>query len=52
MIECLQTFYAFNVPDYEISQLMGDLQSFRKMIVTKPIKGYKSPYNSPFKGIK
>ncbi|MDB4041903.1 group 1 truncated hemoglobin [Methylophilaceae bacterium] len=52
MIECLHTFYAFNVPDYEISQLMGDLQSFRKQIVTKPIKGYKSPYNSPFKGIK
>ena len=49
MIECLQTFYAFNVPDYEISQLMGDLQSFRKMIVTKPIKGYKSPITVPLK---
>mgnify|MGYP001240586021 FL=1 len=52
MVECLQTFYAFNVPDYEISQLMGDLQSFRSDIVTNPIAGYKSPYNSPFNGIK
>lgn len=39
MIECLHTFYAYNIPDYEISQLMADLESYRKVIVTgeKPV---------------
>ena len=39
LIECLHTFYAFNVPDHEISQLMGSLESYRKDIVTaeKPV---------------
>ncbi|MEK9932961.1 MAG: group 1 truncated hemoglobin, partial [Methylophilaceae bacterium] len=44
MTECLQTFYYFNVPDYEISQLMADLQSFRNDIVTVNDPNYKSPY--------
>jgi|SRR5210317_1218160 hemoglobin len=44
MTECLQTFYNFNVPDQEISELMADLQSFRGDIVTNPTPGYKSPY--------
>jgi hemoglobin len=44
MTECLQTFYNFNVPDQEISELMADLQSFRDDIVTNPTEGYKSPY--------
>ena len=44
MTECLQTFYYFNVPDYEISQLMGDLQSFRDDIVTVNDPNYTSPY--------
>ncbi len=39
MIECLHTFYAYNIPDHEISQLMADLESYRKVIVTgeKPV---------------
>ena len=39
LIECLHTFYAFNVPDHEISQLMGSLESYRNVIVTgeKPV---------------
>jgi len=44
MTECLETFYAFNVPDHEISQLMADLQSFRAEIVTAGDPNYKSPY--------
>ena len=51
MIECLHTFYAFDVPDHLILAIMADLQSFRGDIVTKPTKGYKSPYNSPYNGI-
>ena len=46
MTECLQTFYAWNVPDYEISQLMADLQSFRGDIVTNPTADYKNPYKT------
>ncbi len=34
LIEALHTFYAFNVPDHEISQLMGSLESYRNVIVT------------------
>lgn len=52
MVECLQTFYQYGLPDPLIKGLMADLQSFRSDIVTKPIKGYKSPYNSPYNGIK
>ena len=39
MVECLHTFYAFNVPDYEIKQLMTGLESYRNVIVTgeKPV---------------
>lgn len=39
LIECLHTFYAFNVPDHEIKQLMTSLESYRKDIVTaeKPV---------------
>ena len=39
MIECLHTFYAYNIPDHEISQLMADLESYRNVIVTgeKPV---------------
>ena len=39
LIECLHTFYAFNVPALEISQLMGSLESYRNVIVTaeKPV---------------
>ena len=32
--ECLETFYTYNIPDYEISQLMADLESYRNVIVT------------------
>lgn len=35
MTECRQTFYNFNVPDKEIGELMADLESFRKDIVTR-----------------
>lgn len=35
MNECLHTFYAFNVPEKEIGELMADLQSFRNDIVTR-----------------
>ena len=52
MIECLETFYQFDVPDHLIKLIMADLQSFRNVIVTKPTKGYKSPYNSPYNGLK
>ncbi len=34
LTECLETFYAYNIPDYEISQLMADLESYRNVIVT------------------
>ena len=34
LTECKETFYAFNVPDHEISQLMADLESYRNVIVT------------------
>ena len=39
LVECLETFYAYNIPGHEISQLMGDLESYRNVIVTaeKPI---------------
>ncbi len=39
LVECLETFYAYNIPDHEISQLMADLESYRKVIVTaeKPV---------------
>ena len=39
MVEALETFYTYNVPDLEISQLMGDLESYRNVIVTaeKPV---------------
>ncbi len=35
MNECKNTFYAFNVPEKEIGELMADLQSFRDDIVTR-----------------
>lgn len=35
MAEAKQTFYAFNVPDKELGELMADLQSFRGDIVTR-----------------
>ncbi|NIP30399.1 MAG: group 1 truncated hemoglobin [Candidatus Dadabacteria bacterium] len=35
MNECKNTFYAFNVPDKEIGELMADLESFRGDIVTR-----------------
>jgi hemoglobin len=36
---CLETFYAYNIPNHEISQLMADLESYRNVIVTseKPV---------------
>ena len=39
LTECLETFYAFNVPNHEISQLMADLETYRNVIVTseKPV---------------
>lgn len=39
MVECLHTFYAFNVPDKEIKELMTGLESYRNVIVTaeKPV---------------
>jgi hemoglobin len=39
LTECLETFYAFNVPNHEISQLMADLETYRSVIVTaeKPV---------------
>ena len=39
MVECLQTFYAYNVPDKEIKELMTDLESYRNVVVTgeKPV---------------
>jgi hemoglobin len=35
MNECKKIFYAFNVPDKEIGELMADLESFRDDIVTR-----------------
>ena len=37
--ECLETFYTYNVPAHEISQLMGSLESYRNVIVRaeKPV---------------
>ena len=37
--ECLETFYTYNIPALEISQLMADLESYRNVIVTaeKPV---------------
>jgi hemoglobin len=32
---CLVTFYQFNVGNHEIDQLMDDLESYRKVIVTR-----------------
>lgn len=32
---CLATFYHFNVGNHEIDQLMDDLESYRKVIVTR-----------------
>ncbi len=32
---CLATFYKFNVPNHEIDQLMDDLETYRKQIVTR-----------------
>ena len=32
---CLATFYQFNVGNHEIDQLMDDLESYRKVIVTR-----------------
>ena len=39
LTEALETFYAFNVPNHEISQLMADLETYRSVIVTaeKPV---------------
>lgn len=34
MTECLHTFYAFNVPQKEVDELMAGLQKYRKDIVT------------------
>ena len=34
LTEALETFYAYNIPDHEINQLMADLESYRKVIVT------------------
>lgn len=34
MTECLHTFYAFNVPQKEVNELMAGLQKYRKDIVT------------------
>lgn len=32
---CLTTFYKFNIPNHEIDQLMDDLETYRKQIVTR-----------------
>lgn len=32
---CLATFYHFNIGNHEIDQLMDDLESYRKVIVTR-----------------
>ncbi len=32
---CLATFYNFNVGNHEIDQLMDDLESYRKVVVTR-----------------
>lgn len=32
---CLSTFYRFNIPNKEIDALMDDLESYRKVIVTR-----------------
>lgn len=32
---CLSTFYHFNIGNHEIDQLMDDLESYRKVIVTR-----------------
>ena len=39
LTEALETFYAYNIPDHEINQLMADLESYRNVIVTaeKPV---------------
>ena len=39
MVECVETFYAYNVPDKEIKELMTGLESYRNVIVTgeKPV---------------
>lgn len=36
--ECLHTFYAFNVPQQEINELMAGLEKYRKDIVTAKAK--------------
>lgn len=33
--QCKNSFYAFNVPDKEIGDLMADLESFHDDIVTR-----------------
>jgi hemoglobin len=43
---CLATFYHFNVGNHEIDQLMDDLESYRKVIVTR--KG-EEPFTSRLK---
>ena len=43
---CLATFYKFNVGNHEIDQLMDDLESYRKVIVTR--KG-EAPFISRLK---
>lgn len=43
---CLATFYQFNVGNHEIDQLMDDLESYRKVIVTR--KG-EEPFTSRLK---
>lgn len=32
---CLATFYQYNIGNHEIDQLMDDLESYRKVIVTR-----------------
>lgn len=36
MTECRTTFYKFNVPERELEELMGLLESYRDKIVTAP----------------
>jgi hemoglobin len=43
---CLATFYQFNIPNHEIDQLMDDLETYRKVIVTR--KG-EEPFTSRLK---
>ena len=36
---CLATFYQYNIGNHEIDQLMDDLESYRKVIVTRKDEG-------------